>query len=45
MKWRAEEIAERVTGVKEVDNQIRVRRDADGEPPADGGKRKGGATA
>ena len=27
MKWRAEEIAEAVTGVTEVDNQIRVRRD------------------
>jgi osmotically-inducible protein OsmY len=26
MKWRAEEVADDVTGVKEVDNRIRVRR-------------------
>jgi hypothetical protein len=45
MKWRAEELAERVSGAKEVDNQIRVRRESGGEPPADGGKRKGGASA
>ena len=44
MKWRAEELAEHVSGVKEVDNQMRVRRDG-GDAPADGGKRKGGASA
>ena len=40
MKWRAEEIAEHVSGVKEVDNQIRVRRPPEAPPAPDEMARK-----